>query len=163
MKVSVNSRATPFTAPLTNAGGVVSPDVLLVTALPEKPGTSFFALSASFSRFVPGVYPTVTTSRLPPITSASVSVTVVSLTATGFVSARLTVSPPTVTAKSLAAGTEPAASSSAPSKVMVSVEPLTAAEEKAGGVWLATDLRWKEATRLPDRSRSRRSGCEDWL
>ena len=77
---------------------------------------------------------------------AKVSVTVLSLTATGSVSARLTASPFTVTAKSVAAGTEAAASSSAPLKVMVSVEPLTAAEETIGA--LATGSLVKSAATL---------------
>ena len=86
--------------------------------------------------------------------SASVSVTVVPLTATGSVSARSAASPPTVTAKSLAAGTEPAASSSAPSKVTVSVEPVTAAEENTGRVLLVTCLLPKLGAALPERSRT---------
>ena len=81
--------------------------------------------------------------------TASVSVTTEPLTATGSVSARLTASPPTVTAKSVAAGTEPASSSSAPSKVMARVEPLTAAEEKAGGGLLVTDWLLKSAAKWP--------------
>ena len=77
------------------------------------------------------------------------------LTVTGFVAARLTASPFTVTAKSVPAGREPAAASRAPSKVMVSAEPLTAAEEKAGGVWFVAVSGPKAATSLPDRSLSR--------
>ena len=76
--------------------------------------------------------------------SASVSVTVLSLTATGFVSARPAASPFTVTVKSVAAGTE--LSSSATLKVTVSVEPLTAAEENAGA--LATGSLVKSAAML---------------
>ena len=38
----------------TSCGGTFTP-VLLVTALPVKPGTSAVACSASLSRFVPGV------------------------------------------------------------------------------------------------------------
>ena len=87
--------------------------------------------------------------------SASVSVTVEPLTATGFVSARLTALPFTVTAKSVPAGFEPAASSRPPSKVIVSSSPSTAAEEKAGGVLLVTAqpaLMGVGGTRLPERS-----------
>ena len=44
-----------FTVALTKPGAVVSAGVSLVTVLGEKPGTSAIALSASLSRFVPGV------------------------------------------------------------------------------------------------------------
>ena len=84
--------------------------------------------------------------------AARVSVTLRPLTATGPVAARLAAAPFTVTAKSVAAGTERAASSSATSKVMVRVESLTAAEEKTGGVLLVTGLLLKADTALPDRS-----------
>ena len=80
--------------------------------------------------------------------SASVSVTVLSLTATGLVEARLAASPFTVTAKSAAAGTEPAASSSARSKVMVTVEPLTTGREGVGGL-LVTGSLVKSSAKLP--------------
>ena len=82
--------------------------------------------------------------------SARVSVTVEPLTATGSVSAKSAASLFTVTAKSVAAGTEPW--SRPPSKVTVSVEPLTAAEEKTGGVLLVASSLVKDATSLPDRS-----------
>ena len=81
--------------------------------------------------------------------AASVSVTVEPETATGSVSARLTASPPTVTAKSVASGTEPASVARPPSKVTVSAEPLTAAEENTGGVLLVTARLVKFAAGLP--------------
>ena len=83
--------------------------------------------------------------------SARISLTLLPPTLTGLVAARLTVSPPTVTAKSAAAGTEPSAASRPPSKVTVSVLPLTAAEEKAGGLLLVADL-VKPPAALPERS-----------
>ena len=84
--------------------------------------------------------------------SASVSSTVLPLTATGSVSARLAAVPPTATAKSVAAGSEPASVASPPSKVTVSVAPFTAAEENAGGVLLVSAPKMKSAALLPDRS-----------
>ena len=95
--------------------------------------------------------------------SASVSVTVEPLTATGSVSARSASSPPTVTAKSPAAGSEPAASSRPPSKVTVSWSPFTAAEENAGGVLFVTGV-WPISARptgLPERSLSRLDASVD--
>ena len=72
--------------------------------------------------------------------SAKVSVTVAPLTATGVVAASATSRsvPPRVrfTVNADAAGT--ASSSSPPSKVIVSVDPFTDAEENAGGVTLVT-------------------------
>ena len=91
--------------------------------------------------------------------SASVSVAVDPLTATGLVAARLTSRsvPPRVafTVNALAAGTD--APSRPPSKVRVSAVPFTDADWYAGGVLLGTLLlnaRLANGTRLPDRSLS---------
>ena len=89
--------------------------------------------------------------------SASVSVTAEPLTATGSVAARLAALPPTVTAKSVPAGSEPASVARPPSKVIFSQSPFTTAEEKAGGVLLVTILSrtWEGSSSLPERSLSR--------
>ena len=86
---------------------------------------------------------------------ASVSVTVELLTATGLVSARSAAFPPTVTAKSPPAGSEPASVARSPSKVISSSSPFAAAEENAGGVLFVTSQRasiWVGGTWLPERS-----------
>ena len=91
--------------------------------------------------------------------AASVSVTVEPLT-TGAVSARLTASPPTVTAKSVPAGSEPASVARSPSKVIVSSSPFTDELEYAGGVLLVAVLSESSVatSSLPERSLIRPPG-----
>ena len=86
--------------------------------------------------------------------SARASVTVEPATATGFVSARLSVlSVPArvrFTVNALAGGTD--ASSRPPVKAMVSVAPFTDADENHGGVTLVAVLFLNSGAELPARS-----------
>ena len=127
---------------------------LLAAVFAAKSGTGSFRLSASRSLPVAGAaYATVTVSTRCS-SSASVSTAVAPLTETAFVAASATSRcvPASVdfTVNADAAGTD--IPSIAPSKVTVSADPFTDADEYAGGVTLVARVSLTTCATLPERS-----------